>query len=92
MRTDSAGRITEARIGIGGAGPTPLRAHAAETVLIGQSPSDELFRAAGAEATRAVDPGTDLHAPAEYRRRITGVLTRRCLTRALSRTERNQAA
>lgn len=92
LRLDTDGRIAEAAIGIGGAGPTPLRATAAEHILLGQMPSPQLVRAAAEEATAAVDPITDLHAPADYRRRITGVLTRRCLERAMPQAERNLAA
>jgi len=53
---------------------------------VGQSPSAELFRAAGAAAAeRDVDPPADIHATSEYRRHLVGVLVRRVLTRAFER-------
>ncbi|WP_033295520.1 FAD binding domain-containing protein [Amycolatopsis jejuensis] len=92
LRLDDSGRITAASIGIGGAGPTPLRAFAAEQLLVGEHPSDELVRAAGAAAAAVVDPPSDVHAPAAYRRRVTDVMTQRSLMRALSPAERTSAA
>ncbi|GAB3394987.1 FAD binding domain-containing protein [Amycolatopsis echigonensis] len=92
LRLDGAGRIAAASIGIGGAGPTPVRAAGAERLLVGEAPSAELLRAAGAAAAAEVDPPADVHAPAAYRRRVTDVMTQRCLTRALPPVERISAA
>jgi len=79
------GRIAEARIGLTGVGATPVRAARAERSLVGAVPSDALWEAA-AEAVRAeVEPDGDIHASAEYRRHIAGVLTRRALAEALTR-------
>jgi len=81
------GAITEARIALTGVGPTPVRAAAAERLLVGQAPSDALW-AEAAEAVRgAVTPDGDIHASAEYRKHVAGVLTRRALREALSRTK-----
>lgn len=81
------GAIAEARIGLTAVGPTPVRAAAAERLLIGNAPSDALW-AEAAEAVRgAVDPDGDIHASAEYRRHVAGVLTERALREALSRAQ-----
>jgi CO/xanthine dehydrogenase FAD-binding subunit len=84
---DAGGRIAEARIAIGGAGPRPVRARAAERLLAGQRPSTALL----AEAARAVmpetDPPEDIHASAEYRREMSAVFTRRALTAALGKLD-----
>jgi carbon-monoxide dehydrogenase medium subunit len=75
------GRCARARIAVAGAGPAPIRADAAEAFLLGQPPTAEML----AEAARLVvtDPPDDLHAPAEYRREMAVVLTRRALHRAV---------
>ena len=54
--------------------------------LIGQRPSAELIRAAAeAAATQDIDPSSDIHASARYRRQLANVLTRRALERAFER-------
>jgi CO/xanthine dehydrogenase FAD-binding subunit len=79
----TGGAIAEARIALGGVGPRPVRARAAERLLAGQRPTAPLV----AEAARAVmpetDPPEDIHASAEYRREMSAVFTRRALTAAL---------
>ena len=85
LSLDGNGRVGWARLALIGAGPTPIRAESAERVLVGQPPSEELFRAAGQAVTREVDPTSDIHASAEYRREVAGVLVRRALGRALER-------
>jgi len=79
---DPGGSILEAPLAIAGGGPTPIRASGAEAMLAGQRPSEALFRAAGERASRELDPDSDVHASAEYRREVAAVLTRRALVRA----------
>src|SRR5260370_21620251 len=65
--TVSLGAIAQARVALTGVGPTPLRATAAETLLIGHALEPNLTRGV-IEAVRAViTPETDLHASADYR-------------------------
>lgn len=74
--------ITEARIALTGVSATPHRATEAEQVLVGRRLSDRLLNEA-ADATRAaIRPSGDLHATAEYRRDIAGVLLTRAVTTA----------
>jgi len=76
----------EARIGLGSAGPTPLRAASAEQYLKGK-PLDETNIAEAAE--RAIDganPPSDVHGSREYRLKMIRVLTQRSLRLALGRT------
>ena len=80
---DAAGAISGARIALCGVGPTPIRARRAEAVLVGQRPARPLLEAAAREAATESDPPDDLHGSAEYRREMSGVFTRRALTRAL---------
>lgn len=76
------GRIATARIALTGAGGTPIRATAAEEVLAGQEPGPELFAAAAEAAREAAAPDSDLHASADYRRHLIGVLSKRALEQA----------
>lgn len=75
----SNGRIAEARIGAGGVAGTPIRLPAAEKVLLGAEPGEEVFAAAAAAAAGEVDPAGDIHGSAEYRRHLTGVMVHRAL-------------
>ncbi len=86
---DPRGRCKEARIGLLSVGDGPVLATEAGKGLSGQTPSAELLRAAGeAAATRDIDPPSDIHASAAYRRRLVAVLTRRALARAFERAEK----
>ena len=76
------GKIVEARIGIGAIEDRPIRIAAAEQVLIGEVPSPELFTAVAELAGTSVDPTSDLHASAEYRRDLTRAMTCRALNQA----------
>ena len=80
------GRCRHARIVVMGGGATTMRIEDAEKMLIGQAPGGEPARAAGAEVERTVDPPTDIHADASYRRRVLGVLTTRALLQAAGRS------
>jgi len=81
---DSAGRIADARLAFIGVGGTPVRATAAEAILRGATPGDAVFAEAAERAKDELDPGSDAHATAAYRRRIAGVLAQRALKEATS--------
>ena len=86
---DAPGRCTAARIGLLSVGDGPVLATEAAKLLAGQAPSEDLVRAAGdAAATRDVDPPSDIHASAAYRRQLVAVLTRRALARAFERAQK----
>ncbi len=72
-----------ARIVLGAAGVTPVRANAAEDLLLGQELSDDAIRAASDTVPGAVDPLDDFRGSAEYKREMAGVFVRRALTQAL---------
>ncbi|HYU91529.1 MAG TPA: xanthine dehydrogenase family protein subunit M [Gemmatimonadales bacterium] len=85
---DPRGRCQQAKLSLLSVGDGPVLANEAGKVLAGQSPSEELLRAAGdAAATRDVDPPSDIHASAAYRRQLVAVLTRRALARAFERAQ-----
>ena len=80
--------IADVRIGMMGVGETPMRATDAESILTGQR-CDETAIAAAVDAIRAaVEPNTDLHASAEYRRHLVGVLAQQALAKAWDRSRR----
>jgi carbon-monoxide dehydrogenase medium subunit len=86
------GACREARIVLGAAGTTPIRARAAEELLTGQEPTDEVIRAAAATVPEAVDPLDDYRGSADYKREMAGVFTRRALAQALASGARAGAA
>lgn len=78
------GEIRRASVTVGGVGPSPVRRGEAETILTGQTGSEDLFRAAG-EACRAIDAMEDVYASSSYRQHLAAVLTRRALVKAYAR-------
>jgi CO/xanthine dehydrogenase FAD-binding subunit len=84
---DAGGAVSEARIAIGGASPTPIRATEAEDVLLGHRPEPGTLAEAARLAAGATEPTGDVHADADYRREVAGVLTRRALQTALERID-----
>jgi carbon-monoxide dehydrogenase medium subunit len=74
--------VSQARIALSGVGSVPVRASGAESVLTGQRPSAQLWEAAGAAAAREIEPTSDLHGSAEYRRRLAGHLVAEALETA----------
>lgn len=81
-----AGRCAKARLATAGAGPVPLRLRAAEQILERDGVGDAAIEAAARKATELVEPDSDIHASADYRRHLAGVLTGRALRRAIART------
>ena len=82
---------TTARLATAGAGPVPVRLRAAEEILERDGLGDEAIAAAARRAAELVDPDSDLHASADYRRHLTGVLTERAVRRAISRMGERRA-
>jgi CO/xanthine dehydrogenase FAD-binding subunit len=78
-------RCRRARLATAGAGPVPRRLRAAEQILESEGLTDPAIDAAGARAADLVAPDGDIHASADYRRHLTGVLTVRALRRARAR-------
>jgi CO/xanthine dehydrogenase FAD-binding subunit len=75
-------RCTTARLATAGANPVPLRLRSAEEILERDGLSDAAIDAAAALAAELVDPDSDIHASAAYRRNLARVLTGRALRRA----------
>ena len=81
--TLSDGAITDARLAFAGLSDVPVRAAAAEDLLVGERPSAGLFDEAARRATDGVDPPGDLHGSPEYRKKVAAALVRRGLQAAV---------
>jgi len=78
-------RISAARIGLAAVGPTPIFAREASQALAGKPINDESIERAAQLAIAAASPIDDMRGTAEFRRHVTGVLTRRTLAKAIER-------
>jgi carbon-monoxide dehydrogenase medium subunit len=73
------GNIADIHIGAIGVGDRPLRLHAVEAVLNGRKLDDVAIEDAAKAARESIDPPSDIHAPAEYRRALLTTLLARAL-------------
>ena len=79
------GEITRIGIGLTNAGPTPIKATAAEGYLRGRQPDAESIAEAARLAAEATSPSADRRGSVEYKRDMARVLTSRALARAVER-------
>ncbi|MDE0027978.1 MAG: xanthine dehydrogenase family protein subunit M [Deltaproteobacteria bacterium] len=77
---DRDGAVSGARLTL--TGSAPIRARDAEAAVLGEKPSDALFREAARRAVEGIDQESDMHASADYRRRTCAALARRALAQA----------
>jgi aerobic carbon-monoxide dehydrogenase medium subunit len=80
--TLSEGAISDARLAFAGLSDVPVRAADAEDLLVGETPTAELFDEAARRATDDIDPPADLHGSSDYRKRVAAALVRRGLRAA----------
>ncbi|MFQ5968133.1 MAG: FAD binding domain-containing protein [Acidimicrobiia bacterium] len=80
---DAGGRIEQAGIALTAVNPINTRATAAEEVLIGETPSDELFSEAAELAARAAEPEDSIRGSAKWKTAVTRTFTKRGLDKAL---------
>lgn len=73
-----------ARVALGGVDATPIRVAEAERVLAGGRLGPELFDEAADIAARSIEPGSDAHGSASYRRTLTRTLVTRALQEAIA--------
>jgi len=86
LTLDGGGKIDRASVALTGVDNGPVRLPETEGVLIGQTPSPELFETAAVHASSV--PGIeDVHASKEYRRKLAMVMTKRALGQALDRAQ-----
>ena len=80
-----AGEIARVGIGLTNAGPTPIKATAAEQHLLGRQPDAAAVAEAARLAAEATSPSADRRGSVEYKRDMARVLTGRAITRAVER-------
>jgi carbon-monoxide dehydrogenase medium subunit len=86
---DAGGKARNAHVGVIGVGDRPLRLQQVEAVLNGSAIDDATIAQAEAAASAAVDPQTDIHASADYRRALVGTMVERALKMSGNRNGRN---
>jgi len=84
LTLDATGRIDRAAIVLIGVDERPIRLTAAEGMLVGEKPGDDVFGAAGA-AARALPMLADALVGEAYRQHLAGVLVARSLDSASAR-------
>lgn len=85
LTLDEGGAVAEARIALIGVAETAVRSPSAERCLVGHPPTAEVVAEAAAAVADDLDPNSDIHASADYRRHVSGVLLRRALETAAVR-------
>ena len=87
VRLDGNGNVGEARLAFSGVDQVPVRARAAEWSLAGATPSDDVWKSAAHAAAAPLDPGSDIHGSAAYRKHLAAVLAERALREAHDRAK-----
>jgi carbon-monoxide dehydrogenase medium subunit len=82
---DADGSVGDARLALIGVGERAVRATAAEQVLRGSRPSEDVLADAAGAVDGEIEPNGDIHASAGYRRHVAAVLVRRALETAVAR-------
>ncbi|CDZ26593.1 Carbon monoxide dehydrogenase, medium subunit [Neorhizobium galegae bv. officinalis] len=81
------GVAADVRIGMMGVGETPLRLHEIEDIVEGTHLSDAVLDTVADRLADILTPNSDIHASADYRRHLSGVLAKRALRAAWSRAQ-----
>ena len=92
LHLDDGGGIDHARVALAGLGGVPHVPAWLDEVAGGEAPDEALFRRVGERVRDEVEPFDDVHASAQYRKRIAAVLTARALATAAARAGQRVAA
>ncbi len=76
---NSSGRIDRVRIALCGVANGPIRARQVAQALVGESPSGPAVATAAQRVLDEIDPPSDIHGSAAYRRKLAVVMTRRAI-------------
>jgi carbon-monoxide dehydrogenase medium subunit len=82
LALDESKKVSAARIALGSVAPTPVMAHEAEKLLIGNSFSKETVSRVAEKAADEIRPITDIRGTAEYRKQVACVIARDALESA----------
>ncbi|MFF2246068.1 FAD binding domain-containing protein [Arthrobacter sp. NPDC058130] len=82
------GAVASVSIGVSNIADRPLRATAAEQMLVGQKPTEALILSAAQTVTDQVSNGDDIHATRAYRQHVAGVITARSIRAAVNRSKK----
>lgn len=77
------GRLSEARLAVGGAGDRPMRLDAVEVWLDGAEPTPELLDEVAVRVRQAVTPYPDVRGSSAWKAQVVGVMAKRALAQAL---------
>ena len=87
---EASGVVSDVRLAFAGVGPTAFRAREAEYELIGGCPTDDALVSAAHKPAATLEPTSDIHGTAAYRRHLAEVLALRALKIATSRAARSK--
>jgi len=79
---NNSGKATNAHVGVIGVGEYARRLPTVEAAINGNTIDDATIAKAAAAASAAVEPNSDIHASAAYRKALTGTLVERALKAA----------
>jgi CO/xanthine dehydrogenase FAD-binding subunit len=85
LTLDTARRCTRVAVALTGVGGVPHQVTAAADILVGHVPDEARIAAVARAASAGVEPESDIHASAAFRRHLSGVLSRRALHKAVER-------
>jgi carbon-monoxide dehydrogenase medium subunit len=85
LTLDLEGKVAKVGIGLTNAGPTPVRAKAAEAYLTGKWPDAEAVAEASRLAGAAAQPSADRRGTVEYKREMARILCGRAIEIAVDR-------
>ena len=91
VTVDEQGVCERAALGLLAAGPTPIRASEAESMLVGERIDEALAAKAGERVAAGVQPTGDIHGSADYRKHLIGVMARRAIVAAAERASGSSA-
>jgi CO/xanthine dehydrogenase FAD-binding subunit len=87
LQMDDAAVCQAARLTMFGVGGTPVRLQRAEEMLSGRQVDDRMLDEVAKVVAHALEPDSDIHASAEYRKEVGGVVARRALEAALGKAK-----
>ena len=92
LRLDGSGVCQTACITMFGVAGTPVRIRRAEEALLGSQVNGSVLQDVSKIVSEDLDPDSDIHASATYRKEVGGVIARRTLEAAINRRNGDEGA